>query len=666
MARHFSGEMSRMGALGGKAGGNRVAKGHRGAVGALLLVWVFGHGFPVHAEDCRVVTERMLDRHPRLNAAMRDMDVARAKAARVQGGWYPDLRTHGTMGRESRKPARGGTTTDLTVRTLTMSLNQLLWDFGKMNAEVAKAKLGLMQAEWQLHAQRGELLLDAATACVNLLRNHRLLALAEQSVANIRAQTGLEESRVEVGGGLLTDALQAKSQLAGAQARLARVKGGLNMAVNRYRALFAQDPAPSGQMYDLNNPAERLPPSLEKVLEETFGSNPQIQLAKVHLTLSQVEKKRVVGAELAPRIGAVVEKKYKDNTDGVEGSQQEVVARVEFNYPMNLGLAPLHALHEAQEGIAAMENRLQETRNQVEEQARNSWESLKTVLENADFLANQARIAVEFLSLAREERQQGARSLIDILSGETGLINAQSDALAARSDVTIAQFTLLKIMGVLEPDALQSGARYVTPAVVNVPRQESPTRTAPAAVAATAPLVDDEPRPSVARADDEAVEPEEEVTVIRDTRFRDQPTMRSRVLGVVRAGTVARVSERTRDGAWYDLADHGWVAKKMLSTKKRTTEQTVAPRTESFQSAHEQTVAPRTESFQSAHESFQSYEAILLNQSRLRAKPALRSRTCQILPAGRRVTVVGISEDKAWLLLDNKRWIAAELVKKAP
>ena len=86
----------------------------------------------------------------------------------------------------------------------------------------------------------------------------------------------------------------------------------------------------------------------------------------------------------------------------------------------------------------------------VEEQVRNAWENLDTARQNAGYLENQVQIAGEFLRLASEERLHGRRSLIDVLSGETSLINAQSDAASAEADVTVAAFTLLRSSGLLD------------------------------------------------------------------------------------------------------------------------------------------------------------------------------------------------------------------------
>ena len=74
-------------------------------------------------------------------------------------------------------------------------------------------------------------------------------------------------------------------------------------------------------------------------------------------------------------------------------------------------------------------------------------DGLLTARGNADFLTNQARITAEFLELARQERLLGTRSLIDVLSGETALINAESFAASADADVGIALAIIIHLVG---------------------------------------------------------------------------------------------------------------------------------------------------------------------------------------------------------------------------
>ena len=91
----------------------------------------------------------------------------------------------------------------------------------------------------------------------------------------------------------------------------------------------------------------------------------------------------------------------------------------------------------------------------IKQMLRTTWDGLKTAQQNAQFLTNQARISGEFLELARQERQAGNRTLLDVLGGETALINAQADAIAAKIEVLINSYTLLSLMGGLDLDSIE-------------------------------------------------------------------------------------------------------------------------------------------------------------------------------------------------------------------
>ena len=86
---------------------------------------------------------------------------------------------------------------------------------------------------------------------------------------------------------------------------------------------------------------------------------------------------------------------------------------------------------------------------------KSTWDGLDTAKKNAQFLSNQAKISQEFLELARKEREAGNRTLLDVLGGETALINSQADAIAAKIEVLINSFTLLSLMGELTMEKIE-------------------------------------------------------------------------------------------------------------------------------------------------------------------------------------------------------------------
>ena len=109
----------------------------------------------------------------------------------------------------------------------------------------------------------------------------------------------------------------------------------------------------------------------------------------------------------------------------------------------------------AVESFLATSTRIKDQENMIKQMLRTTWDGLRTAQQNAQFLTNQARISKEFLELARKERQAGNRTLLDVLGGETALINAQADAIAAKIEVLINSYTLLSLMGGLTLDSVE-------------------------------------------------------------------------------------------------------------------------------------------------------------------------------------------------------------------
>ncbi|NGZ28539.1 MAG: TolC family protein, partial [Magnetococcales bacterium] len=336
-----------------------------------------------------------------------------------------------------------------------LTLNQTLWDFGKTATETNRAEVASQLSAITVEITRQTLLYEGAAAWGNLCRAVGTVEFARRSVENIRQQTGIEESRVELGSGLPTDVLQAKSQLAGAEARLVRAEGSLNLAMNRYLALFGELPPPPEKLHRVEIKKALVPDSLDTLLQEGMNQNLDIHSANKSVELSRLRVDQNRTNILAPRVSAILEYRNNRETDVTNLKQEEMLAKVEASFSLNTGLSGVHALDEAREGLEASRNRLGDTRRTTEEQLRNAWDNLQTALRNKALLADQAAISDAFLQLAKEERLLGRRSLIDVLSGETSLINAQADVLSAQVDVDIATFSQLRTMGQLSFDSFQ-------------------------------------------------------------------------------------------------------------------------------------------------------------------------------------------------------------------
>ena len=178
------------------------------------------------------------------------------------------------------------------------------------------------------------------------------------------------------------------------------------------------------------------PNTLSEAEEITKKNNPSLKTAEIS---KKIGKEAINSAEssLYPVIKGIISHSEKQDFGGIVGFKRETSAKVDFSYPLNLSLSEYAAKDAAIETYLATETRISDQYDMTMQMLRTTWYNLNTAQKNAQFLTNQARISKEFLELARTERQAGNRSLLDVLGGETALINAQADAIAAKIEVLI-------------------------------------------------------------------------------------------------------------------------------------------------------------------------------------------------------------------------------------
>lgn len=427
-------------------------------VAAFCAVTCFGGPAVLRAEPLDTFISQTVENHDRLLSSQAQVDAAQDRSIEALGSWYPTLDI--TANVERYRLERTNTNSVITpAQELTATLTQLLWDFGATNATIERARLEHAQAEIGLIQTRQALISEALAAYINLIRSAEVVLFAQRSEENIRRQTGLEEARIEAGSGLSTDLLQAKTQLAGAQARRVDAEGAFEIAKNRYRAVFGDVPGDIDALTGVDLDRSSLPDTLEAALDLALEGNPDIRLTAIDVSLAREDRIGTLADNFAPTFEIVGSETMTKNDGGTIGRRLEQSIKLEMSFAFNLGFTSINTLRAADSDIVSADRTLADLRRQVEERVRNAWKQLETAQLRAGYLFDQAGIARAFLEVAIQERQLGQRSLIDVLSGETSLINAQSDAIAAEAEVLLAVVELLSATGTLDYIAIQTVPR---------------------------------------------------------------------------------------------------------------------------------------------------------------------------------------------------------------
>ncbi len=404
--------------------------------------------------DLKSSLRGIVETHKTIKASRIDVKAAKLRLKQSRGGYFPSLNVTANYGHENIIKYGPGNNTQLMARDATAKITQMITDFGLTQSIVETSKLGVDQSKAINKQIKNDLLLRALSSYLRLIQSIESVKFAKQSVENIKKQTELENAAVSAGGGLTSDVLQAKTQLAGAEARLIQFDGILSASKYEFEYLFGFFPENLNDFKITKSVENYLPDTLEEAEEIAIKNNPSLITADINKKISK-QAINTAEASLYPTIKGILSHSEKQDYAGIVGFKRETSAKVDFSYPLNLGFSEFAGKNAAIESYLANELRVNDQKDMIKQILKTTWDGLDTAKKNAQFLSNQAKISQEFLELARKEREAGNRTLLDVLGGETALINSQADAIAAKIEVLINSFTLLSLMGELTMEKIE-------------------------------------------------------------------------------------------------------------------------------------------------------------------------------------------------------------------
>lgn len=427
----------------------------KGLINQALLALLCAAPLAQAGEPTRDVLRALLESSPRINAAAYDHQSAQAREQETfRRAWLPNLEMSAEKGNQKYQTENASSSHEADRATLRAS--QLVYDFGRSDNQVRESRSVALQAGAVSAATLDGVLLEGLTAHWSAIRSRLVLDYSLKSEASVRNLTNMENSLVELGKGYESNVLQAKVQLASAEARRVRAEGALSIADARVAAVFGKQFARVGYDEAALPAADKLPKSLEEAREAALAHNKQLQVG-IYRSQSLSQRLGTVSArEFLPRLELVAEKSRRANWDStLSGSlANDRKLTLQLSYNLNLGMAGRSAQSAAERDLTASAEREAETRDLVLEQVAISWRNLLVARQNKETLANQVRIAGKFFEMATAERQLGRRSLLDVLTAEVSLINAMSDLVSTEADAAIAGLTLLQVTGQLNLDSL--------------------------------------------------------------------------------------------------------------------------------------------------------------------------------------------------------------------
>ena len=298
-------------------------------------------------------------------------------------------------------------------------------------------------ARQTLRVTEQQVLLDAATAYMNLLRDQAIVDLNRRNVEVLSDQLRLARDRFVTGEVSRTDVAQAQTRLAAGRTALSNAQANYATSRANYRRVIGVYP---GRLAPAS-PVDRLSPSvLEKAIVEGQANSPSVLAAMYGVDAAALAVKISEGA-LYPTLALTASVSQGSNPafEVLQLSSASVIGTL--TVPIYQGGAEYSAIRQFKETLGQQRLNVDMNRDQARATVEQSWAQVaaaKTTIELTTAQVNSAEVA---LNGVREEARVGQRTTLDVLNAQQELVNARIAHVTAQHDRVVASYTLLASVG---------------------------------------------------------------------------------------------------------------------------------------------------------------------------------------------------------------------------
>ena len=377
--------------------------------------------------------------------------------------WRPSVEITGSAGLEgiNNSIATGalGRGQHREPRSLGMTLTQSLYRGGRTLAATREAENTVHAERARLSETEQDVLLDAATAFMDVFRDEAVLKLNINNEQVLKRQFEATRDRFEVGEITRTDVHQAEARLAGAAADRIESEGNLEASRATYQNIVGMS-APRG----LKAPARAyaLPDDKATANMTAAVDNPVVVSAEFDRKALE-DKVDEVRGELLPTLSVSTGVTRAFESSSQTGRLDTARLTLNLTVPLYQQGEVFSRLREAKQDVAEQVQIVDKARRDAIEEATRAWESLVTARARVNSFKAQIKANAVALEGVEREAQVGSRTVLDVLDAEQELLDSRVAHVRAQRDELVAVFELKEGMGQLTAREMRLPVEYYDP-----------------------------------------------------------------------------------------------------------------------------------------------------------------------------------------------------------
>ncbi len=400
---------------------------------------------------------RLIVENEKIKAAELDYEAAVEALKSEYTAYYPQVTISiGNNWEDDRTPSKGtypgNSITHDSKQGIqkSITITQMIWDAGRTNAMIDKAKATAQQAHYRLELVKEDVVMEAINAWLNLQKAYNTHEANKKVEANAKITLAMTIEKVKKGEGSKLEQLQIEQQYRTYQTLSMTSRLGLDSAIQRFQNVWRWKPHNIAEMPSPLTDALGIIP----MQGTPVTNNTTLRIASMDITIAQ-EQLNFDRAEFKPRIDGKLSYTEKDGElsggyDTHDAQKEEYRADITMTWKL-FNSKNKHLTNADLNRLNAAKFRYTDVLRTTQEQFDNAWNNYVLVEKNLETLKRTVEINDEMYKLTLADFQAGNSPIMAVFGMKTAHLMSEVAYQNAQIDWQIARYQLHKVLGLVDP-----------------------------------------------------------------------------------------------------------------------------------------------------------------------------------------------------------------------
>ena len=385
-----------------------------------------------------------------INASVEDINISKAD-------YMPSVTLSGSKSYENTNTLKnqdgsGASISDTNPLTTSIKLEQTLIDKTR-DVEYSKNIVGLELAKAKLLKKEQDILYSAIDAFTLLILSREKLSINRRNLNLLIKQVENDKVRLDRGQITTADLYQSESSLAGAQAQFIQSKSELMINKLNYENIIGKLSDPN-KLKKSSESIVSVPNTLSKAIELSKNNNPDIKIAKLELNKSEKDLS-ISEADLNPTASLSLERSYTEDLSATYDEKEKDILKATISWPFYSGGKKRSKINKNSNLIYKKRLLLEIAIKNSDTAVGSAWSNLQSSESFLNSVISQVRAAKIANEGITAEYQRGSRTTLDVIQSNSFLLSAEISLANSQRNYLIAQYNLLKSIGLLNSKHLK-------------------------------------------------------------------------------------------------------------------------------------------------------------------------------------------------------------------